>query len=1226
MSQYGNIGQLNIEIAADSSKATAGIQSLSRALAGLSFGNVDGLKAFSNALKKIGDIRVGAETSTGLNSLFASVSRISGINTEAFTDLSKAFKNLSNVEFNGSEIGQQLNALISGISEITFDTTPFLNLAQAIKQLGGSASEKAITNIPLLADAIKQLFDRLSETQVIRQDIIDMTRAMADLSMSGSKVGTASNKVVNGLKKIDKQAKTTKKSLLQISHYFTDLAVWASGKFFGSFIEGTRDAFNNAFKYASDLVETQNILERTFGKSIQTIEDFSRTSLKMYGMNELEAKRMTGTFQAMGTALGETKDRMSSVSTSLSALVGDYASFFNMDVSDVAERFTSVFTGMTKQLRKFGIDITNANLQEFANEQGWDVNVKSLSQYNKAIIRYNYIVSRSKDILGDFQRTQMSYANQTRIMKQQLTELFGTLGQIGTAVLTPILQVLNQIINKLRIFAEQLVDFLGIKNFVSISGGAVEGIEDITDAIDAEGKAIKKFKTYTVGIDELNILKPNEADTGDGAGVLGADWDTDWWDKLEKGEKDFYDFSEIIEHIAWVLEPLMASFRNLWTDGIKPFVDESKLALGELWEEYLEPLSHYAIREVAPIVVDITTNFVQHLTDDVAAGKQVLFGFFDMIKTSGWGEAIILTLTNVVAPAIDLIGEAITRTIQLAEPAIVFLGGLIGWIGDVLHGIVSQIDLSVITEPLKDIWSSVVGILDESGLVDKIKGVWAILQPMGFALGSVIGSALQLIFTIIGEIYKALKPIIEFLSGALFKTLGDIIVNIGYALAGLKEPLEAITNFIKGIIEAISGAGEWLGGKIAGIIDFFTGGSGKGAELEMNIDTSNAEQQIANIKEGGEVEISVVANTEEVETKLESISNDKKLELYMELAQDNIENELEKMRTRIQAENEREDSGLQIKASINTEELDTGLETITNKIATDGEMLNQKYGEMGNAAVQTLNTTFSNNNPVLYEVITDNATTIKTTFEDAKTGVGIVGNTSTVFEAYGLAVVNGFKSGVEKNKQISLNTVSVWVKDIMRTFVGNDQEGINYNVWYEYAHQVMLGFSEGITYWSYLAMDAIQRWVSEMMEEFEDDMEIESPSKVFKEYGYYTVAGFNEGLKDNIGTTDRVIDSWVSGIEDQMKAVENFNLNLNATMQGLDNLTAKVNTRVDMSGFYGELEKVQTAGMSASLNTYAESKQAIEVNIPNITLEVDSREIARANYKGQRELGYQIRK
>ena len=70
-----------------------------------------------------------------------------------------------------------------------------------------------------------------------------------------------------------------------------------------------------------------------------------------------------------------------------------------------------------------------------------------------------------------------------------------------------------------------------ISEFQSVAGGA----EDAAGAFDDAAEAAKKFKSYTMGIDELNVISPSETEGANGTGTGGIE---DYFD-FELPEYDF---------------------------------------------------------------------------------------------------------------------------------------------------------------------------------------------------------------------------------------------------------------------------------------------------------------------------------------------------------------------------------------------------------------------------------------------------------------------------------------------------------------------------------------------------------------------------------------------------------------------------------------------------------------------------------------------------------------
>lgn len=122
-------------------------------------------------------------------------------------------------------------------------------------------------------------------------------------------------------------------------------------------------------------------------------------------MSELSAKQFASRFQAMGTALDIPQGKMAKMSIRLTELAGDMASFYDVSQEDIAKSLQSVFSGTTAPMRRYGIDLTQATLKEWALKQGLDANISSMTQAQKAMLRYQYVLAHTTNITGDFART-----------------------------------------------------------------------------------------------------------------------------------------------------------------------------------------------------------------------------------------------------------------------------------------------------------------------------------------------------------------------------------------------------------------------------------------------------------------------------------------------------------------------------------------------------------------------------------------------------------------------------------------------------------------------------------------------------------------------------------------------------------------------------------------------------------------------------------------------------
>lgn len=299
-------------------------------------------------------------------------------------------------------------------------------------------------------------------------------------------------------------------------------------------VNAAKGAFNglkSAMDYSSNLTEVQNVVDVGFGKYKSKIEDLAKTSIQDYGMSELTAKQIAGRFQAMGTAVGFSQKKMSGMSVELTKLSADMASFYNEDQEKIAKSMQSVFTGTTQPLRKYGIDLTQATLQEWAHKQGIDANMKSMSQAEKTMLRYQYVISQTGAAQGDFARTSNTWANQTRMLKQNFQQLGSTIGQIAINAFKPFVKAMNSTLVQLDKFAKSARDALGkIFGWEYEEGGGVtqtykddmedaaDGANDTADATKKATKAQKEFNKQLQGFDRLNNLTSSKGKNNDGDG------------------------------------------------------------------------------------------------------------------------------------------------------------------------------------------------------------------------------------------------------------------------------------------------------------------------------------------------------------------------------------------------------------------------------------------------------------------------------------------------------------------------------------------------------------------------------------------------------------------------------------------------------------------------------------------------------------------------------------
>ena len=579
--------------AADSGKIKSigdSLQTLSQKISSMPSVDTSGIINISSAISKLGGTYATQGTDNLLkmkDQLAQFVQGMNSVGTLNFdtTGLVETIKAINKL---GGKTGTQATANLptlsaqiqnfvrqmNGIGTLSFDNKNLTELVASIGKLGSVASGRAVNNIPLLADNLKYLFDTLSKAPNVSQNIVDMTNALAKLAKTGASSGRAASSLGKNLFSFSSSAGGAKKSAFSLAKAF--------GKFYASYwliIRGM-SKLKDAIDISSSLTEVENVVRTTFGDYEKLIQDFSKTSIQDYGMSELTAKQVASRFQAMGTAMGFSQGKMAGMSVELTKLTADMASFYDVSQEDVARNLQAIFSGETEPLRKYGIDLTQATLKEWAMKKGLDADISSMTQAQKAMLRYQYVMERTAAAQGDFARTADTWHNQVVMLKQSFQALAGVVGTSLINAFKPLIRMLNTVMAKVISFAQTVTNALGsIFGWkYEVSGGGVAddfssaagSADDLADSTGQAAKNTKKMKDNVLAIDELNINSPDDGSgSGSGSGAGGAGGDLGG---LVQTDTIFKDFESNIKNLyqlgEYIRDALIGAMQSIDWDSI----------------------------------------------------------------------------------------------------------------------------------------------------------------------------------------------------------------------------------------------------------------------------------------------------------------------------------------------------------------------------------------------------------------------------------------------------------------------------------------------------------------------------------------------------------------------------------------------------------------------------------------------------------------------------------
>lgn len=489
--------------------------------------------------------------SSGLKNLGSAMQNLSSVTLPNYTRIAKGLNAITSVDsakLNSVAVAvNNTSKSLAEIGNVSGASKQIAELAKGMSSLGYKSSTKAIENIPKLATAMRQLMTELSKAPMVSNNIIQMTNALAKLARTGASSGKAANSLITSLNAFSRSTDNAKKNSFNLAS--------SLGKLYAGYWMVFRaiTKIKSAVDYAADLTEVQNVVDNSFNEMTGKVNEYAKQSINSLGMSELAFKTYASQYQSMGNAMGigtsqiakandflaqttdgyiKASDSLADVSLNMTKLAGDMASFYNKDQAEVAEDLRSIYTGMVVPLRTYGLDLTQATLKEWAMKNGLDANVDSMSQAEKTMLRYQYVMANTKQVQGDFIRTQDTWANQTRILAENFKNLGATIGTPIINAMKPMVSAINIMIGKVNEFAKVISEALGTIfgwKYEMGSGGIATDFEDAANSSDgiasSTGKAAdnaKKLKNYLMGIDELNVRQDDTSTSGGSGNGSGA--------------------------------------------------------------------------------------------------------------------------------------------------------------------------------------------------------------------------------------------------------------------------------------------------------------------------------------------------------------------------------------------------------------------------------------------------------------------------------------------------------------------------------------------------------------------------------------------------------------------------------------------------------------------------------------------------------------------------------
>ena len=514
------IEQLELQVQSSSTSAEKGIDALSASLSKL-----------KNAVK--GGVGLNA-VATQLNNINAALNGMSGDSPQKLSKLADSLQKLSNIGNLkiSSSISNQIRNIGSAVSSL--DGVSFSNirdLASALaplSNLGKNNLTSFVTQLKKIPEVVKAL-----DATTISQ----FTAKIQQLVSALSPLATQLNTISNAFSRLPAQIRqtTTATNALNTANNTASkgyVNLWAKARMAYNVIRGASHLIASCITESNSYIENINLFTASLGKFAEEAKSYAETVGEVMGIDPGQFMRYQGVFMTITKGFGVVEDKAYLMSKNLTQLGYDLSSFFNISFEDSMQKLQSGISGELEPLRRLGFDLSVARLQQEAWNLGIEKSVNAMTQAEKSQLRYYAIMTQVTVAQGDMARTLNAPANQLRILSAQVTQCARAFGNIFIPVLNTVLPYLIAFAKVLRMVINLIGKFVGFElpevDYSGISSGS-DAMGDLTDNTNDATNAAKKLKNAMTGIDELNIISPDDgssgsgSDLGIGAGDLGIE-------------------------------------------------------------------------------------------------------------------------------------------------------------------------------------------------------------------------------------------------------------------------------------------------------------------------------------------------------------------------------------------------------------------------------------------------------------------------------------------------------------------------------------------------------------------------------------------------------------------------------------------------------------------------------------------------------------------------------
>lgn len=566
---------------------------------------------------------------------------------------------------------------------------------------------------------------------------------------------------VNGLKK------QTENATSGMGSVFKKLAGVIAGA-------GIGKAIQMSLSVGMEAIETASLFTTTLGSEMATeVNEWTMRVSSALGLSNTELQKNIGVMYSIASAMGVSSSNSIKMSKGLTMLAQDLASFHNLSPDEAFNKLRSAMVGVTKPLNDLGYKIDADYVKQVAYKKGIAEVGAELTDEQLTLARYEAILERTSAAQGDLGNTLESPANQTRVFKNNIQELWLALSRFLIPAYQFLITIVNQVVSAVTRVINAFANLFGLSTTNQIKQGVESSVKGVSAGLGDANNQAKKLKGTLAGFDEMNVLQDQNSGGSGGAsaGIGGGSG-------YELGEYAL-DLDKIEEKMAG-LSTIGSFVEGILTKALEPVANVIAYV-----KENWPAISEMIVTKVGEVVTFLSDNWptIAAILAGVGTALLVWNGYFAALNLIPRIIAIKDTIGTMASGAIQNFQKL--WGVIAANPIMAVIAVVAGLVAAFITAYKTNDEFR---EKVDTAWAAIKTAI--SNTIEKVKAKFEELKAKVTSIATTIKNA----FGTAGELFKGFK---EGLENVFKKVVNSMIKGINTVISWPLEKINSMLNKVR---------------------------------------------------------------------------------------------------------------------------------------------------------------------------------------------------------------------------------------------------------------------------------------------------------------------------------------------------------------------------------------------------------------------------------------------